>query len=228
MSRIFYLVVLMLMTQGCTVFQLMALKSDVENCKQRLTNSEEYKYLNANHYMPWKDDYIDTHPSAVDLMDKSIATNEEVIQFIKVHSMLQGCRKTTIEHVTDIMPSVVPKAVNGFISADEVLAQLFEKKITWGQFAYQFKTVLSDTANDVKNEALRAEMERQGKLREFTNNINNVSMGFALTILQAWSASQTRLYSTPIYSTYSVKPTIVDCSVNRFGASSADVFCTSY
>jgi|GEM_PF-4617194 len=228
MSRIFYIFASLLITSGCSVYHLMALKSDVEECKLRLTSTEDYKYLNANHYMPWKDDYVDSHPSAVDLMDKSLATNDEVVKFIKVHSMLQGCRKTTIEHVTDIMPTVIPKAVNGFILADEVLAQLFEKKITWGQFAYQFKTVLSNTANDVHNEALKSEMERQGKLIEFTNNINNVSLGFALTILQAWTISQSHLYSASIYNTYSIKPTIIDCSVNRYGSSSANVFCSSF
>jgi hypothetical protein len=228
MSRIFYLFVLLLITNGCTVYRVTALKSDIDECKQRLTSSEEYKYLNANHFMPWKDDYIDTHPSAVDLMDKAIATNDEVVKFMKVHSMLQGCRKTTIEHVTDIMPTVIPKAINGFMSADEVLAQLFEKKITWGQFAYQFKTVLSNTANDVNNEVLKSEMERQGKIREFMNNINNVSLGFALTILQAWTESQAHLYSAPIYSTYSIKPTIIDCTVNRFGSSNANVSCFSF
>ena len=86
MNRVLLIMLFALTASGCTVFQVMALKSDVDNCRQRLTNLDEYKSLNARHYMPWMDDYIDTHPSAVDLMDKSTATNDEVTKFIKVRS----------------------------------------------------------------------------------------------------------------------------------------------
>ncbi len=212
---------------GCSIFHAGALQTHVKDCQNQITSMPAYTQLNNNHYMPWKDVFNDKQPSKLDLRDKSYATDDEVTKFIRVHNKVQECRKIVVEDLSDFKPELIPRFIDGFIKADNVFADLFEKKITWGEFAYQFKSVLSTLESDIQQDTLKNEFEKAKRLEEFTNRMNATAFNFALASLQVWSVAQTRMFSSPVYQSYQVQPTVTNCNVNAYG-SSARVRCSSY
>ena len=97
----------------------------------------EYQRLKSVHFMPsFGDKFI--YPTVEQLSNQKYATDDEVSDIIKFRNSRVECQKDFIEKLSNIEPAIIPAMVDGIRKSEINGASLIQKKITWGEYAFNF------------------------------------------------------------------------------------------
>ncbi|BBL75371.1 hypothetical protein MishRS11D_24690 [Methylomagnum ishizawai] len=180
------------------------------------------------------DGRIDSTPEQ--LADETIPSPEDIQALIAVHNDIAPCRERAIEDFSQIIPAMIPAAVEGYQVSDLILADLIQRKITWGE-ANRRRMVLrrEATSKALSAQAHAEALERQAEAESRQAIVSNVqgflsgALKIALASLSAWSIQQrASFYSQP--TPYGMnRMVITNCSAMGGGLSGASyIHCSSY
>lgn len=156
-------------------------------------------------------------PTLMQLTNKKLPTDEEVQLIISWHNDRARCRVIRIEGLMNSVPGLVPSTVEHYYDTDLVLADLIERKITWGEankkfhaLNLEFQQKWTQIAFDFMKELTAS---HQAELAQRQAAYNS---------LQQWRQNQEVLRQNQQMIDSLNRPVITDCT--RLGNS---VHCTS-
>lgn len=74
-----------------------------------------------------------SEPTAAQLADTAIPTADEAQLLADIRKEVAACRETTIASYAQILPEVVPAALQAYRDSDRVMNELIQRKIGWGE-----------------------------------------------------------------------------------------------
>jgi len=129
--------------------------AQLEACVLAIYNSPEAEPLRP--HLPFKVQ----EATLQQMTDTSKATDEQVNAIFALHPKLQACRQVELQNLATATPSVVPILVSAFNKDDESLIDLIQRKVTWGDFIRQLKSISLEAQRELTDEGQRIKSNLQ-------------------------------------------------------------------
>lgn len=151
------------------------------------------------------------------LTSTKVPSDEEAKLIIDCHKEILTCRKNYIENLSNITPGLVPLYINTYNSVDFILADLVQKKITWGEANKRYSTIKIEFATKFKEKIDELKQELQAN-----HQMELEKRQAALDSLARWNYQQQILMQNQQTINSLNRPIQTDCT--KFGNS---INCTS-
>jgi hypothetical protein len=134
------------------------------------------------------------------LSDRALATPDETQAIFTMHSKWHVCRRAFLEAVSKTEPTLVPILITSYNKADDDVATLAQRKISWGEYARRARDRAPETATAIQAEDRRV----VGVLKE-ENAAEIAQRQRATEAFAAWAQTQQIINAAN-------RPVITNCS----------------
>lgn len=130
------------------------LKQEVNQCIQKVVSNPSFSEIN-NRYP------IDIHanPTILQLSDGNYISDQETSKVVSAFNQITNCREIALKLTVDVLPGIIPNALEGFYAEDVLTSDLIQKKLTWGEYNKKRTTVRNDAY--AKNRLVMAQVMQE-------------------------------------------------------------------
>jgi hypothetical protein len=131
-------------------------KAELKTCTAAVVNSSDFDPIREHIPLDLRDATLDQ------LMDNHKATAKEISAIKLVHPRLTECRRTALDELEPVAPSVVVIYAGEFQKNEASLIDLIEQKLSWGEYITKVRETNNATQADIMAEAenIQSELER--------------------------------------------------------------------